>query len=281
MNSSLSQPAGVDRRRCLVQLSALLLAGCGGGGDDANSTIAANSTAVTPVLEATKRASSLPVCLSALVPAYFYQATPWAELATSAGSLVVIANANNGPGRRLDNQYLGWINSVRAAGQRVKGYVYTGYGQRAQASVLADMNRWSDLYGVNDFFIDEAASDKAHLAYYRNLLSAAVAAHAGRRFMLNPGTPPISDYFGLQPDIEILVFEDAWSNYRSTTLPATLDAFAAQCWIMALSASSADMQQAATVARSRRFAGFFATDRAFTDGLPSYWTQEKALARCA
>jgi hypothetical protein len=59
-----------------------------------------------------------------------------------------------------------------------------------------------------------------------------------------------------------------------------LDAVASQCWIMALAATQADMQQAAAVARNRRFAGFFATDLPFTTGLPSYWAAQKTLAVC-
>ena len=250
-----------DRRAWLLQAGALALAGCGGGG----------STATPGVAQ---------VCLSTLVPAYFYKAAPWAELAATRQSAVVIANVSNGPGSKPDAQYLGWINQVRAAGHRVKGYVYTGYGQRPMAEVLADMQTWTQLYGVDDFFIDEASATSGDVPYYRSLLVSASAARAGRRFMLNPGMAPDLAYFGLAPGIDILVFENPWSSYTSARLPATLDAFASQCWIMALSASEADMRQAAAVARSRGFAGFFATDLAFTSGLPSYWAQEKSLAVC-
>ena len=262
-HSSVSDVALADRRVWLLQAGALLLAGCGGGGS--------SSTPSAPS----------PVCLSTLVPAYFYKAALWSELAASTQSMVVIANVSNGPGTQVDSTYLGWINAVRAAGHRVKGYVYSGYGQRASADVLADMERWNQLYGVDDLFVDEASALSKDLAYYRDLLAAAVAARPARRFMLNPGMAPASEYFGLQPGIDILVFENPWSSYTSASLPATLDAFASQCWIMALSASEADMQQAQAIARSRRFAGFFATNLPFTTGLPAYWPQQKALAVCA
>ena len=247
------------RRTWLVQAGALTLAACGGGSD----------------------APPAPVCLSTLVPAYFYKPLPWAELAAGKQPTVIIANANNGPGIRLDTQYLAWINTARAAGHRVKGYVYSGYGQRAIPAVLADMAIWTQFYGVSDFFIDEASATTADLPHYRELLTAAAAAQAGRRFMLNPGMAPAIAYFGLTPGLEILVFENAWSAYTSASLPSSLDAVASQCWLMALSASEADMQQAAALARSRRFAGFFATNLPFTTGLPTYWAKQAALAICA
>jgi len=267
--SSLTHAPSLTRRLCLLQ-SGLLLAGCGGGGSGGGGSATVPSS------------QSSPVCLSALVPAYFYRSDAWSTLATSTQAVVAIANVSNGPGTVLDSQYLGWISQVRAAGHRVKGYVHTSYGARAASAVLADMDTWHRLYGVDDFFIDEASVKSSDVSYYRNLLATAVGVNASRRFMLNPGAAPDPAYFGLQPGIEVLVFEQPWSAYNSSTsLPASLDAFASQCWIMALSASQADMLQAAAIARSRRFAGFFATDVSFTTGLPSYWAQQAALAVCA
>ncbi len=247
----------------------MLLASCGGG--SGGSSNAPSNPAQAPA----------PVCLSTLLPAYFYKAAPWAELAATGQSTVVITNANNGPGNKLDTQYKAWIDAVRSTGNRVKGYVYTRYGQRAVATVLAEMDAWNQMYGLTDFFLDEVSAKAADVAYYANLLATASAANPSRRFMLNPGAPPDAAYFQLLPAIEVLVFESPWASYGSTSLPATLDAFASQCWIMGLSASQADMLQIAAVARSRRFAGFFATDVSFTAGLPTYWDAEKALAVCA
>ena len=87
-------PSGAQRlarRTWLVQAGALALTACGGGSD----------------------APPAPVCLSTLVPAYFYKAAPWAELAAGKRPTVIIANASNGPGTRLDTQYLAWINAAR------------------------------------------------------------------------------------------------------------------------------------------------------------------------
>lgn len=257
--------SSIDRRSLLLQGGAVLLAGCGGGGSST-----APTTAPPP-----------PVCLSTLVPAYFYKAAPWAQLAATAQPTVVIANASNGPGTKLDPQYKAWIDGVRSTGNRVKGYVYSSFGQRAAAAVLADMDAWNQFYGITDFFLDEVSAKAADVAYFANLLTKASATNPNRRFMLNPGTPPDAAYFKLLPAIEVLVFENPWATYSSTSLPTSLDAVASQCWIMGLAANQADMLQIAAVARSRRFAGFFATDVTFTAGLPTYWDAEKSLAICA
>lgn len=252
----------VERRNLLLQAGSLVLSGCGGG---------------SPVISI----PAAPVCLSSLVPAYFYKPAPWEALAATRQSTVVIANASNGPGNRHDAQYQAWIDGVRSAGHRVKGYVYTRYGQRAATTVLADMDAWAQLYGVSDFFLDEVSATLSDVPYYRSLLASAIAITPARRFMLNPGTAPDAAYFSLLPDIEVLVFENAWSSRNGSSLPATLDAVASQCWLMALSATEADMLQVAAMAKSRRFAGFFATNLPYTAGLPAYWETHKALAVCS
>jgi hypothetical protein len=255
---------GISRRALLVQSGALMLAGCGGGG---------SPTAVSaPVLP--------PVCLKLLVPAYYYKAKPWADLAATSQPLVVIANASNGPGSVIDMQYLAWIDAVRVAGHRVKGYVFTRYGQRSAALVQADLDAWTSLYGVSDYFLDEVSSKAADLPYYRDVLGQATAQASTRRFMLNPGVAPDLAYFELVPNIEMLVLEKPWSNYNPANLPASLDTVASQCWIMGQSATEAQMLEIAALARYRRFAGCFATNLSYTSGLPSYWAAQSALAVC-
>ena len=255
----------VGRRSLLLQTGALLVAGCGGN----------DSRTPTNLISVPKT-----VCPITLVPAYFYKAFPWMQLAATGQSIVVIANANNGPGSSLDRVYKTWIDAVRNTGNRVKGYVSTRYGLRAAPAVSADMDAWSQMYDLNDFFLDEVSCKAADLTYYATLLSRASAANPHRRFMLNPGAPPDVAYFSLLPGIEMLVFENQWASFGSSNLPSELDPFASQCWIMGLSASRTDMLQIATVARNRGFAGFFATDVPYTAGLPTYWDSERELAIC-
>ncbi len=274
--------AVVDRRNFLIQTlqagvmgSALGLAACGGGGGGSTTSTPIVTPTPDPVVPNTPVA---PVQLNILVPAYRYQSSIWETLAATTTPLVVIANASNGPGRRWDAQYQNWIDMVRNAGHRVKGYVYTSYGKRSSTSVLADIEAWNTFYGLDDFFLDEASTAATDLSYYRTILNQAVAVDAGRRFMLNPGTAPDKGYFTLLSGIEMLVYEKPWYSYTSSSLPTWLSSFASQCWLMALVASETDMQAAAKVTRTRNFAGFFATDTDFAVGLPSYWNSEAVTA---
>lgn len=258
----------INRRTFLAQTSVLGsvlgLAACGGGGGGD-----AASDPVDPVT---------PIELKVLVPAYRYDGAVWKALAATKTPLVVIANVSNGPGKRLDVQYQSWIEGVRNAGHRVKGYVYTSYGKRNTATVLADIEAWNTFYGIDDFFLDEATATTTYLSYYGNLLNQAVANVPTRRFMLNPGMPPDKGYFGLLPGVEMLVYENPWYKYTTSSLPTWLNTYASQCWILALEADESEMQAVAAVTRARNFAGFFATDSAFTAGLPSYWVNEATLA---
>lgn len=271
----------VDRRDFLIQASVwsstLGLAACGGGGGGTSTSTPIVNPTPDPVVP---DIPIVPSEINILVPAYSYKARVWEKLADTTTPLVVIANASNGPGSRWDAQYQEWIDRVRDAGHRVKGYVYTGYGKRNSASVLADIETWNTLYGINDFFLDEASIAASDLTYYRTILNQAVAVDHSRRFMLNPGTPPDKGYFTLlsESDIEILVYEKPWYNYTSNSLPTWLNTFASQCWIMALVANETDMQAAAQVTRTRNFAGFFATDTEFSVNLPSYWESEAEMA---
>lgn len=230
-------------------------------------------------------ASATPVCLQMVIPAYFYATkAAWTTLIQNTTPSIVIANVSNGPGTVVDKQFATVIQAARAAGHRVKGYVYTGYGTRNSTKVLSEIAAWSNLYGVNDFFLDEVSALNSDLPYYRSLVQTAYATNSEWRFMLNPGTAPDPAYFSILPkeaNVEIVVYEANWSNYTATSLPAWLDTYASQSWIMALKATESQMEEAVAIARERKFAGFFATDvSTFTVGLPSYWAHELELASC-
>jgi hypothetical protein len=230
-------------------------------------------------------AAADPVCLQMVIPAYFYASkSAWTTLIQNTTPSIVIANVSNGPGTVVDKQFATVIQAARAAGHRVKGYVYTGYGTRNSTKVLSEIAAWSNLYGVNDFFLDEVSALNSDLPYYRSLVQTAYATNSEWRFMLNPGAAPDPAYFSILPkeaNVEIVVYEANWSNYTATSLPAWLDTYASQSWIMALKATESQMEEAVAIARERKFAGFFATDvSTFTVGLPSYWAHESELASC-
>jgi hypothetical protein len=125
----------------------------------------------------------------ALVPAYLPAAGLEKLAARSVNGSVMIVNPASGPGAAADPAYAHAVAAARSAGWKVIGYVPTSYGGRAPADVQADADRYAAWYHVDGIFLDEAAHDGAHVAYYRSL-------RAGIRGLLvvNPGVPPDPGY---------------------------------------------------------------------------------------
>jgi hypothetical protein len=90
--------------------------------------------------------------LELLVPAYFYPAgsgsDSWQALDDAAARVGVtaIVNVNSGPGDTLDPNYLAVVESLRAAGGRVLGYVHTSWGGRDSAVEQADVDAYLARY---------------------------------------------------------------------------------------------------------------------------------------
>src|SRR4051812_11663379 len=82
--------------------------------------------------------------MDALVPAYFYPAgagDDWSRMTTAAKqiSLTAIMNPGNGPGTVVDSNYVNVVNSLRGAGGRVIGYIYSDYGNRSLATLKSEV----------------------------------------------------------------------------------------------------------------------------------------------
>src|SRR3974390_262930 len=109
--------------------------------------------------------------MGVLVPAYFDPPSSlWNELnfAASRVPLVAIMNPNNGPDTTQNPDYVTAVNSLRAAGGFVIGYVYTSYATRDTNTVKADIDRYFSFYSVDGIFLDEMTNDAntSNLNYY-------------------------------------------------------------------------------------------------------------------
>ena len=64
------------------------------------------------------------------------------------------------------------VNSFRAAGGRVIGYVYSSYTDRPLQQVLDDIDRYDDWYNIDGIFVDEMANTgpAERLNYYKRHL---------------------------------------------------------------------------------------------------------------
>lgn len=149
------------------------------------------------------------------VPAYFHprrEAADWARLRDAGDRLgVVVVNPDSGPGTG-DATYR---DAVRGLPGLVAGYVDTAYARRPLADVLADVDAYRRLHGVDAVFADQVTSSADDLPYYARL-----AAAVDGPLVLNPGVRPDPAYLRLAA--VVVTFEGAWSAHRvlSGTDPA-------------------------------------------------------------
>lgn len=184
-------------------MSALLTA-CGGGSDGDALTISAKagSAEASPRAALTAGGETFQV----LVPAYFYPSTgsDWERLAQSARAMpsvriTAILNPGNGPGRKVDKQYVRAIAEFTQAGGKVIGYVSTRYGRGnpSLAKVRTHIDNYLAFYGrenISGFFIDEMSDRTARLGFYREVYDYIKGLDSRLLVVGNPGTLPAAGY---------------------------------------------------------------------------------------
>lgn len=157
--------------------------------------------------------------LEIVVPAYFYPSTgsDWNDLNAAAGTVPITAimNPGNGPGNNVDSNYTTAVNSFRAAGGRVIGYVYSSYGQRSLSIVNADVDRYDTWYNIDGIFVDEMANTgpAEKLNYYKAIRDHAKAIDPNWEVMGNPGTHTMEQYLTWPTADRLMVFENVGSAY--------------------------------------------------------------------
>ena len=238
-----------------------------------------------------------PAKLEILAPAYFYPSTGshWDRLTAGAAAhpsvgITAIMNPNNGVFTAADPNFVAATGRFVAAGGKVLGYVYTGYGtgSRSLAAIKANIDNYLTLYGrgvIGGIFLDEMASETNRLAFYRELYAYIKGKDASLRVVGNPGMVPAAE-FAEVADV-LVTFEGKNSTYESYD-PRQTGAWlyartnASQSSLVHNAATCAAMQQAVKSAASARYnAGpLFVTNLEYDpvtnvgnpwSGLPSYW----------
>jgi hypothetical protein len=151
-----------------------------------------------------------------IVPLYTNPSDPsWTAIAAAKRAhpsvpVIAVINPSDGPGAARNAAYTTGIADLTGAGITVIGYVATGYGSRAVATVEADIDRWKSFYPqVQGIFFDEQSNVASYVPQYKQLTAYAHA--AGLTFTVgNPGIDTDESYMG--------VF-DAMLIYESAGLP--------------------------------------------------------------
>ena len=238
-----------------------------------------------------------PARLEILVPAYFYPSTEsdWNRLVTSAlanpsVTITAILNPNNGIFTSADANFTRAGTQFVAAGGKLLGYVFTGYGKgsRTMTDIKRNIDRYLQLYGrerISGIFLDEMASESAKLDFYQEIYNHIKAIDPSLRVVGNPGMVPVADYAGVAD--ALVSFEGTAADYQKydpRPQNAWLYTYAnpTQAMLAHNTASCAAMQTAMQAAASpRNNAGLvYATDREFNfatgvgnpwSALPVYW----------
>lgn len=205
-------------------------------------------------------------------------------------SITAIVNPRNGPGEKIDAQYVGAINAFTQAGGKAIGYISTRYGngKPSQADIRAHIDRYLAFYGrenISGFFIDEMADNANKLGFYREVYDYIKGLDSKLQVVGNPGTLPAGDYAAVADTL--VTFEGQASAYtrfnpqpehgwvygHDTSKQAMLVHDASDCRAMQSSLS--------TAATERSHTGWvYVTDLQYDyannigdpwAGLPAYW----------
>jgi hypothetical protein len=240
------------------------------------------------------------------VPAYIDPvagSSSWLELGASPPGRVgiVVANVANGPGSAPEPAWSEVIHRAQASGQRVLGYVDTGYlgspspahpdglptrsgalGQEAWLSQIdADIAAWYQFYGADlaGIFLDEStgscgpvAGSNQYAHRYRTIRDDLRSTQPDALTVLNPGAPVPSCY---RDAADVLVtFEGSYANYTGTPDRQGRDyeplrwsgQRPGQIWHIVYGATTtAELQRAVALSRERGAGYVYVTDA----GLPN------------
>jgi hypothetical protein len=235
--------------------------------------------------------------LHVVVPAYWYQDIPsWTELATDDpvssydGSLTVsnaILNpcAPSGktcsPGSAVNPATVKSVQQEEAAGITLYGYVATDYdkGGVSIAKAEKEMREYHNWYGLNDMFLDEAATSCSDEASYYLKLYNYVHKTFGGLVILNPGTTTSSCYMSASDMIDM--YESGPSGLSTWTPPSWMASYSPARFIAIVYNVSGTTALASTLATigADGFGNTYITDQTLPNPyaqLPSYWSSEAA-----
>ena len=105
----------------------------------------------------------------------FVDSDYWKAVIREGGEKIpyVVINPNNGPGNKVDLNYVRQLEENIKAGIKNIAYIRTNYQKRSLKSVLADVDKYYRLYGKNNlsgFFFDEVGvEEKNQPAYMKTI----------------------------------------------------------------------------------------------------------------
>ncbi|GAA3750905.1 spherulation-specific family 4 protein [Terriglobus aquaticus] len=226
-------------------------------------------------------------CESLVVPSYMGPGPGWDTMIasapkTGAADRILIVNPASGPGMAARPGFRDVVQRVKRTGQKVYGYVPTGYGARSMQSVEDRVRKYVDWYGVDGIFFDEV-SDKAPLVprYYQPLVTFTTSQIRGGGVMLNNGTFPAAAYATIKvpagSKFQLVVFEHDYRSFtkRSFTVPRWVAQHPSSMFVsIVYAASASQLPEVLRLSAERNFGTVYVTDKDLPNPygvLPDYW----------
>jgi hypothetical protein len=133
---------------------------------------------------------------SVVLAAYSYpsiESSYWKAVIKKGGKNIpyVIINPNSGPGAEADLNYARQLKENMKEGIKNIAYIRTNYQKRPLTEVLADVDKYYELYGknnLNGFFFDEVGvDDKSQPAYMKAIYEYVKSKGKDNIVVANPG----------------------------------------------------------------------------------------------
>ena len=277
--------------------------------------VVASLVGLTRASSTAEAADAPPIAQKLAVPSYIHPlADPgaWTRLVQSKPGTVGISMANvlNGPDYEPKPEWAAVIERAHAAGQKVLGYVDSGYfgttGQRTRAGsvrpqdwtaqIERDVAAWYQFYGPNidGIFFDQgqnacgptAGSDE-YADLYRDVNRYVKRNHPGALTVINPGTG-VPQCYEDTADV-LLTFESDYAAYIGQNPNPVLNYKPLdwtpmdpdKIWHLIYAASEAQVADALQKSRERNVGWVYVTDDVMVNPwdtlpAPSYWDLEQS-----
>lgn len=223
-------------RGWLVAALTALLAGCGGGAAPTASSGSGEASPGTTQSVVPRKA------MGVLVPVYGYPTVKsggvvtsnpqWSGVTSLAATVptVAIINPSNGPiacgSASSVAAFQSGIATLRKAGVTVLGYIATGYGNVAPATVTQQLQTYADCYGIDGVFFDEVPTSSSAAAYYAAIAQSArqiIRPSSGKTVLvaINPGAYPA---LAIAQTADITVMHES-ADLNTPATPASLASY--------------------------------------------------------
>lgn len=207
------------------------------------------------------------------VSSYSYPVGTWTTWLSGGQTALTVVNPASGPGTSVDPNYSAIIGTAHGvAGNKVIGYVATGYTSKTLATVQAEIDAWYAMYpAIDGIFFDEVSNSCSNQSYYETLTTYADtkgASHVALNFGVS--APVCFDFQAAVPGVQLILctFEGPQSTYNTYTPPSWESTAQSKIWHLIYSADPSSVSFSVSRANANNVDYIYVTDDTMVDYNP-------------